>query len=239
MLSIAALCRIKGWPFEYLSKTVPDALKQKPDGNYRLALELGMQLHEVAQKDYETAIAQLKNRNVSSGTFVIPQGGAASSAAEGIAGLAEEIRDWKKAARVHSLTVATPSGTGTTAAYLARALPECKIVTAPAVGTGAYLKRQIEMLLPQPQNLEIIESEKRFRFGFLYPELFELYQALKTAGIEFDLLYAPVMWTALLEKRDRIEGEVLYVHSGGVSGNETMLARYARQRSVALKGIQV
>jgi len=42
-------------------------------------------------------------------------------------------------------------------------------------------------------------------------------------GGEFDLLYAPSMWLALLEETKE---KILYIHSGGVSGNESMLQRY-------------
>ena len=49
---------------------------------------------------------------------------------------------------------------------------------------------------------------------------------LLDSGVEFDLLYAPGMWKALLEQTDE---EVLYIHSGGVSGNESMLKRYEKK----------
>jgi len=44
-------------------------------------------------------------------------------------------------------------------------------------------------------------------------------------GIEFDLLYAPGMWKALLEQTSE---DILYIHSGGVTGNESMLKRYEK-----------
>jgi len=55
------------------------------------------------------------------------------------------------------------------------------------------------------------------------------YQMLRSAGIEFDLIYGALMWRTLLQHMDRFEGTVLYVHSGGLIGNETMLARYRYQ----------
>lgn len=80
--------------------------------------------------------------------------------------------------------------------------------------------------MPLPPNLTILPTP--FRFAQPDPMLLDTYRRLKDAGIEFDLIYAPVMWRALIEAVSQIEGEVLYVHSGGVSGNETMLARYER-----------
>jgi 1-aminocyclopropane-1-carboxylate deaminase/D-cysteine desulfhydrase-like pyridoxal-dependent ACC family enzyme len=42
----------------------------------------------------------------------------------------------------------------------------------------------------------------------------------------FDLLYAPKMWLTLLAYLKHLQGEVLYVHSGGLLGNASMLERY-------------
>ena len=54
----------------------------------------------------------------------------------------------------------------------------------------------------------------------------KIYLELKKAGIEFDLIYAANMWHTLLQHVDAIEDTILYVHSGGLIGNETMLDRY-------------
>jgi len=228
MLSIAALCRLKGWRFEYTAKTAPQHLKTDPQGNYRHALALGMQLHEVHPTAYDVAVNALKARSKENERVrLISQGGADPAAQEGVSVLAEEIREWKAEQGIEQLNVVTPSGTGTTAAYLAESLPECRIVTVAAVGDPAYLRRQIEALMPLPQNLTILSTP--YRFGSLHNALLQTYEKLKAAGVEFDLIYAPVMWLALMEAWDELEGEMLYVHSGGVSGNETMLARYARR----------
>lgn len=45
------------------------------------------------------------------------------------------------------------------------------------------------------------------------------------AGVEFDLLYAPAMWIAILEQTTE---KITYIHSGGVSGNQSMLERYTK-----------
>ncbi len=223
MLSIAAMCRLKGWSFRYIARTVPSYLKSSPAGNYKRALELGMQLEETAPDLYRDAVASARSDTE---TLFIPQGGADSAAKRGVRRLALEIESWRKARGIGALCVATPSGTGTTAAFLAASLPHCTILTTPAVGDAAYLRRQISALMPVPGNLAVLDTKKRYRFGTPHPDLSACYLALEQAGIEFDLLYAPVMWTALLEHD--IKETVLYVHSGGVSGNETMLARYRR-----------
>jgi len=226
MLSIAALCHLKGWRFDYTAKSAPRHLKTNPTGNYKEALALGMQLHEVHPVAYEETVEALKRRcEKERGCILIPQGGADPSAETGVSVLADEIRGWQSASGIGMLNIVTPSGTGTTAAYLARSLPECRVITVAAVGDSAYLKQQIEKLMPLPENLVILSTP--YRFGSLYDDLLQMHEKLRTAGVEFDLIYAPVMWLALSAYWSEIEGEVLYVHSGGVGGNETMLERYA------------
>jgi len=234
MLSMAALCNMKGWRFEYTAKTLPAYLRNEPKGNLRLALELGMTLNEVSAVAYDDAVSSLLyERNSAARNIVMAQGGADPRAREGIRLLADEIRAWMKE-HPDAATVATPSGTGTTAALLAEALPECTVVTAACVGSSSYLVQQIENLLPLPPNLRILDTRKNYRFATPDADLLRMYENLKNAGIEFDLIYAPVMWSALLENSDTIEGGILYVHSGGVGGNETMLARYARMGLVSV-----
>jgi len=77
-----------------------------------------------------------------------------------------------------------------------------------------------------PNNLIILEAKKKYHFAKLYPEFLEMYDKTKEAGIEFDLLYAPAMWMALLEQTQE---SILYIHSGGVCGNESMLQRYSQK----------
>jgi 1-aminocyclopropane-1-carboxylate deaminase/D-cysteine desulfhydrase-like pyridoxal-dependent ACC family enzyme len=48
-------------------------------------------------------------------------------------------------------------------------------------------------------------------------------------GIEFDLLYDPVGWLILLENPEIFQKPTLYIHQGGLIGNESMLARYQRK----------
>jgi 1-aminocyclopropane-1-carboxylate deaminase/D-cysteine desulfhydrase-like pyridoxal-dependent ACC family enzyme len=77
-----------------------------------------------------------------------------------------------------------------------------------------------------PDNLIILEPDKKYHFAKPYPEFLRIQKKLLDAGIEFDLLYAPGMWKALLEQTDE---EIMYIHSGGVTGNESMLARYKKK----------
>jgi len=228
MLSIAALCHQKDWEFHYTCKPVPNYLKQQALGNLSKALDLGMCLHEVPHNDYEDCVQQLREHTSSESLFV-PQGGADPVAQLGIEQLAGEIKQWQQARQIERLNIVTPSGTGTTAYYLAKHLPKCNILTTAVVGDKQYLQAQMELLGELPKNISILVGDKKYHFGKLYPELLAMYHDLLDAGIAFDLIYGTVMWQVLLQHCHTIKGAVLYVHSGGLLGNATMLDRYHYQ----------
>lgn len=218
MLALAKLCHDKEWEFVYYTKAISATLKKQKVGNLFLALGLGMHHIEIDDALYRDFIATLR-LNLDAKTFIVDQGGADRSAKEGLAVLAEEIRSLDEEIEA----IATPSGTGTTALYLALALPEKIVYTVPCVGDTAYLQEQMSALHPIPENLIILEPKKKYHFAKLYLEFLEIYAKLLESGVEFDLLYAPSLWLSLLEEKKE---KVLYVHSGGVSGNESMLERY-------------
>ena len=224
MLSIAALCEQKSWQFEYYCKPVSSTLKTQPQGNLKAALDLGMILLETT--NYENTTRKLQSQDK---TLVIPQGGAAPLAEQGIKVLADEIKQWQQEQNINKLNVITPSGTGTTAYYLAKHLPDCQVLTTASVGDNIYLTQQMRQLGNMPHNLKLLEPSRKYHFAKPYPEFLETYQALKQSGIAFDLIYAPLMWQALLTSMQNIQGTVLYVHSGGLMGNTTMLERYAHK----------
>jgi len=223
MLSIAAMCKIKGWEFIYYSKPLNTVMKEQEYGNFFDALSLGMKHFEVENTLYKEFIAGLRV-TLSEKSFLIDQGGADKSAQDGMKVLADEIRE-------HALdidAICTPSGTGTTALYLAQELPEYTVYTVACVGDTKYLKEQMLALSPLPKNLVILEPKKKYHFAKPYPEFLEIQTKLKANGIEFDLLYAPLMWQTLLHST---KDKILYVHSGGVRGNLSMYKRYEKKLS--------
>ncbi len=242
MLSLAALCERKGWIFEYYTKSLhlqsTSQLKENSESNYEQALSFGMRHKELDDDLYRDFIATL-TLNLEEKTFVVHQGGADQSARAGVEELAKEIRQSclhvkcqsgvKLPSSVKSL--ATPSGTGTTALYLALALPEYRVYTTPAIGDKAYLLEQMSALEKVPNNLIILESEKKYHFAKPYKEFFDLHVRLLEAGIVFDLVYAPKLWKMLLEQTDE---EILYIHSGGTTGNASMLERYKYKGLVSI-----
>jgi len=218
MLAIAAMCNKKGWEFVYYTKPLAKVLKELNYGNYFHALSLGMNHIELDHEHYKEYISSLR-LSLDAKTFVIDQGGADRSARDGLNVLAQEI----KISGLDVKSLATPSGTGTTALYLALALPEYKVYTVPCVGDVAYLIEQMSALCEIPKNLIILNPSKKYHFAKPYKEFLEVYHKLWACGIEFDLLYAPLMFKTLLEQTNET---ILYIHSGGVTGNESMLQRY-------------
>ncbi|EAH8788788.1 1-aminocyclopropane-1-carboxylate deaminase/D-cysteine desulfhydrase, partial [Campylobacter jejuni] len=74
-------------------------------------------------------------------------------------------------------------------------------------------------------NLEILKSDKKYHFGKLYLEFYQLYKDLKQEClVEFDLLY-DMLGLSIALKREW-KNPLLYIHQGGISGNSSMLERY-------------
>jgi 1-aminocyclopropane-1-carboxylate deaminase len=231
MLSIAYLAHSKGWMFTYYCKTLPLHVKQNPCGNLARSLELGMKIIEIPPEDFEMEISKLFFR-LNERELLIPQGGADPIAEEGVKVLAQEIEMFKKEQGIEHLNLATPSGTGTTAYYLAKHY-KGNVYTTACVGDSSYLKKQMQALGVLPSNLHLLTTSKRYRFGTPYQEFLKINQELENAGIIFDLLYAPPMWQALDEHKNFIEKiPMLYVHSGGVIGNESMMERYRYKKMI-------
>ena len=230
MLAIAALCHKKEWQFVYYTKSVSQTQKEQKKGNYYNALALGMEHIELDEILYRDFIASL-SITLDKDSFIVDQGGAVKEAKIGLEVLANEIRDDLRNDNSLSFNaIATPSGTGTTALFLALAMPEFKVYTTPCVGDVKYLKEQMSALCPLPKNLCILEPKKKYHFAKPYEEFYTMYEKLLESGIEFDLLYSPGMWLALLEQTQE---NILYVHSGGVSGNESMKERYFKKFKIA------
>ena len=222
MLAIAAMCKQKDWEFYYYSKPISKMQEEANIGNLYFAKQLGMKHIQISHDEYREFISSM-HLNLDENTFIVDQGGAVLEAKVGLEKLASEIKE--QMPNVQAL--ATPSGTGTTALFLAISLPEFIVYTTPCVGDEEYLKTQMHSLVKElPKNLVILKPKKKYHFAKLYEEFYKMYKKTLDAGIEFDLLYAPSMWESLLEQT---EEKVLYIHSGGVTGNSSMLQRYAKK----------
>ena len=219
MYSLSVLAKIKNKELMYYVNYISSNLKENPHGNYLGALKNGAKIIETNLNGEELRdfVLSLKDEE----SLIIEEGGRVKEAKEGIKLLADEINEY---AIKNNLKVFLPSGTGTTAYFLAKYL-DVEVLTVPCVGDSKYLKKQFEWLgggkIPT-----ILSPRKKYHFGKLYKNLYEIWQELKLSGIEFDLLYDPIGW-------DTIDfyglKNILYIHQGGLKGNISMLMRYERK----------
>jgi 1-aminocyclopropane-1-carboxylate deaminase len=217
MYSLSVLCKLKGLEFDYYVDHIASYLKENPIGNYKFALENKMNIMEddlPASFDEET--------------LFISEGGAVKEASFGIEILANEIKTWANENKIENLKVFLPSGTGTTALYLQKYLP-FEVLTCACVGDEDYLKEQF-LQLEKENHPTIVKREKKYHFGKLYKEFYEIHQELQNqTNIEFDLLYDCLGWIYFEKYINSLKSNdytYLYIHQGGVIGNISMLNRY-------------
>ncbi|OBT13434.1 1-aminocyclopropane-1-carboxylate deaminase [Vibrio sp. UCD-FRSSP16_10] len=257
LYSLAALCKIKKWKFEFYVHRIPQWLKDNPRGNYRGALDLGANIIECNSAEYDVLKendleGNLVKENAAEGNeqsiepshyiqhirkpgancLVIPEGGRSTLAEKGVQGLATEILDWTRYKPTKKFAIALPSGTGTTALYLHKHLKphNIEVLTCACVGGDTYLREQWQEL-GMSDGPNILSCDYKHHFGKLYQQEYDVWQKLeKNTNVEFDLLYDPYMWNCLLPWMDNNpDVTVLYIHQGGILGNETMLPRYQRK----------
>ncbi|MDD3495186.1 MAG: hypothetical protein PHU11_04775 [Dysgonamonadaceae bacterium] len=230
MYSLSVLARMKGWEFEYYVDHIAEYLKENPHGNFKAALSNGMIFREQRAGSRE---------QFGDDVLFIEEGGRQKASEYGIRILAEEIIAWQKERGIKNLNIFLPSGTGTTALYLQKncsLLPapcslKTKVFTTPCVGDREYLRKQfLELEADEQYHPTILTLEKKHHFAKLYKDNYKIWLKLQQqTGVEFDLLYDPLGWRVLLEHIGLFESPVLYIHQGGVLGNESMLPRYQRK----------
>jgi 1-aminocyclopropane-1-carboxylate deaminase len=217
MYSLSVLCKIKGLKFDYYVDHIASFLKENPVGNYKFALDFGMNIIEGKIPD-----------SFDEETLFISEGGAVAEASFGVKVLADEIKSWAKQNSIKNLKIFLPSGTGTTALYLQKYLP-FEVLTCACVGDEDYLKKQFEEL--EKDNFPtIVQKEKKYHFGKLYKEFYDIHkELLKQTNIEFDLLYDSLAWLCFekyVSTQKNKDCTFLYIHQGGLLGNISMLERY-------------
>lgn len=221
MYSLSVLAKIRGWRFDYFVDHIPHYLRDNPQGNYAFALNNGM---HIIEGDIDLALMN------SDDALFIQEGGREENAKYGLEILASEIDEFRISRGLEALDIFLPSGTGTTALYLQQ-YTQSKVFTTPCVGDSNYLREQF-LMLESDISLHpiILDNEKKYHFGKLYKNSYQIWRELKEqTGIEFDLLYDPKGWLTLLKHRDIFDNPILYIHQGGLLGNESMLPRYIRK----------
>jgi 1-aminocyclopropane-1-carboxylate deaminase/D-cysteine desulfhydrase-like pyridoxal-dependent ACC family enzyme len=240
LYSMSALAKLKGWQLRFYVDHIASHLVENPIGNYRAALENGAEIIDLSlcqDRDGRDSLSYIE-QCVLPGTcdrLFIPEGGRCHYAEYGVRQLAVEIIEWKQRQGIPSLTLFLPSGTGTTALFLQKSFialdPSISVYTCAVVGGDKYLSQQFSLLEANiALHPTILPSKKRYHFGKLYPEFLEVWHRLQQTGIEFELLYDPLGWLILNEYLRNNSGEkVLYLHQGGLLGNQSMLPRYKRK----------
>lgn len=236
LYSLAALCHLKDWTLHFYVDHIPNYVKQSPKGNYRGALELGAKIVDLSQQDDRNqrhASDYIRDKfSHQSNALIVPEGGRSPIAEYGVAQLAAEIIEWKSQQHLDRLVVALPSGTGTTAFYLQKHLAKenVEVLTCACVGDKTYLTEQFSMLEASSIAPTILTTEQKHHFGRLNIADYQLWQSLyQQTGIEFDLLYDPFMWQCLKPwMAEHKDDTLMYIHQGGLLGNESMLGRYQR-----------
>ncbi len=226
MYSMSVLAKMRGWEFEFTVDHLSEYLRENPHGNYQAALKNGMHLH------VGRGVPSPTNKS----TLFIEEGGRQPEAEYGIRLLAQEIMEWQKEQGMEELNIFLPSGTGTTALFLQKTFvgeetPQPTVYTCPCVGDSMYLKRQfLELEEDETCHPTILSLEKKHHFGKLYKENYKIWLELRQqTGVAFDLLYDPLGWRVMLAEQAIFDKPVLYIHQGGVLGNESMLPRYERK----------
>jgi len=224
--SLSVLAKLKNLKLNFYVNHISTYLKNNPQGNYKSALENGANIIEKPNIDlYEF----IKNNKKDDQLF-IEEGGRVKEAEFGIKILADEIKTWAKQNNIDNLKIMLPSGTGTTALYLQKNLP-FEVFTVSCVGGSQYLKKQFFHLeKDEKYHPTIINMDKKYHFGKLYKEFFQIHQELKEqTNIEFDLLYDPLGFLALCKSEIFESKNLLYIHQGGILGNKSMKERYKRK----------
>ena len=223
MYSLSVLCKLKNWQFDYYVDHTASFLKENPIGNYKYAIKNGMNIIESEVPDF-----------FDKETLFINEGGALVQASHGIEVLANEIKLWINQNNIKDIKVFLPSGTGTTALFLQKYLP-FEVLTCPCVGNEEYLKKQFEVLEKKNHPL-ILKTDKKYHFGKLYKEFYEIHNNLLTqTNIEFDLLYDSLGWICFenyVKQLKEANTTFLYIHQGGIIGNESMYDRYKHKYSL-------
>ena len=228
MYTLSVLAKMKAWTFDYYVEHLASYLEENPHGNYKHALSNGIKLH---------VGRGIPTPTLKDDSLFIEEGGRDSHAEYGLKILADEILAWKEEQGIEELNIFLPAGTGTTALYLSKAfnvgvrILRPTVFTTPCVGDVEYLKKQFLMLeTNEKYHPKIIKPSKKRHFGKLYRESYNIWLELQNKmGIEFDLLYDPHGWLTLLENPKLFDKPLLYIHQGGLIGNESMLKRYERK----------
>lgn len=182
------------------------------------AKAMGMQLIFISRHDYQ----QKKNpEEISSGTYIINEGGHGIKGAEGAASILENC---KKENYTH---ICCAAGTGTMAAGLCLSAPPATKVTAISV-----LKNNFEIAgniarLINKDNIEVLHDYHFGGYAKHQPALLELMNNFyRQTSIPSDFVYTGKLFYAITDlaakKYFPPGSKLLLIHSGGLQGNASL-----------------
>ncbi len=236
LYSLSALGKLKNWQVDFYVDHIPATLRANPCGNYLAALNNSANIIALNDLNITAHPAEYIQQQIlpnEKNALFVPEGGRCQEAENGVKILAGEIKQWAEENNIDKLKIVLPAGTGTTALFLQKNLP-FEVLTCACVGGEQYLQKQFYELSDNPEHHPtIMSNQKKYHFGKLYAEFYAIWQDLeKETNIEFELLYDPLAWINLLalKQEEKLDGyKVLYIHQGGLLGNESMLQRYQRK----------
>ena len=217
--ALARLCAARGSRLTCHTPPLPDWLRKAPSGYLGLALQTGCVdlVEHPSMAAYSAAVKLAAAVADEEGTHrFVPQGGAWPLAEPGVAALAREIDEWWRTRpgggldvprlrpSARALDVVIPSGTGTTALFLARHVPPGVTVYAvPCKGNSSTLIARMRTLdertggvgrlptvLPPPPSHTVT-------LGTAAVPLLTAWRDASDSGVLLDLTYGPVAWAAL------------------------------------------
>lgn len=218
MYSLSVFAKKKNLKFNYVMSHLSSNLKLNPAGNFKFALENGMR-YFISENRYEFAKSICDAKSI-----FIEEGVAQIEAESGFKTQANFIKSYTQKNEI-DFDIFLPSGTGASAAYLAKHI-EMNVYTTPCVGDCKYLKRQI-LHLDENSKVKIIPPPRKFHFGKPYLKLYEIWRNVcEQSKIEFELIYDPVGFATLFSNLSCFKNPILYIHQGGTLANVSQLERY-------------
>lgn len=238
MLAISIFAKRHDLCFKYVSRPVCKYLLANPSGNLKLALENGMNLYECDGDLDQRAASLLENKDI-----FLPQGLSYMDASIGLYQLACELLEHLATFKdKDDFAIYLPAGTGCSAYFLSKYI-KLPVFTLACVGKISYLKKQLYKLDKNAdfKNLFFIRPARKWHFAKPYEEFIRLYhELLEKLGFSFELLYdMPALYTLFYTQSELSsyldKGRLIYIHQGGLEGNESMLKRYKYKFSSLFK----
>ncbi|PAF53316.1 hypothetical protein BKH42_06785 [Helicobacter sp. 13S00482-2] len=226
MLTLSYISKLKNYKFIYITPPLPELLMRAPQGNYAIALKNGTEFEFYKPPNKRSDVDALKQRAIEiaqtyNGLF-IPQGGACDLAKIGIKDLALELQEDTK--NFKNPVFFYVSGSGASAGYLCDFLPS--VFTIASAGNEKYLT-ELLLNIGISKLPNILGLQTKIPFGKPDIRLWKIYEEWLELGIEFDLIYDCLGWMCVKENLSIFKNkEIIFIHSGGLSGNPTQIQRY-------------